>query len=354
MQASPLTVTASQVTCSQKFQGCLTAGFTSALYRSTTTAVVLYILERPHTSDQELSLVHYLTFAIEEHFQALPFDSPMRRRHWDAFGSRVVANTERILELLDRHRTRATFFILGWVAQRYPRLVQEIARCGHEIASHGYQHERVTALTPALFREDVRSAKALLEDLAGCPVAGYRSPGFTITADTLWALSILVEEGHRYDSSIRPLWSHRNGIPALEPRVHTQETPAGYILEVPPTTVPLGGLRWPIAGGSCFRLLPFSLIEFLLHGSDRDGEELVLCFHAWEFDRQPPRMEGPLLSQLLHFLKLHRTEKRLASLLQQFTFVPIRDYLDLSRTVDQHSALQIPAAPVPPMVTDPA
>lgn len=298
--------------------------------------------------------MHYLTFAIEEHFQALPFDSPMRRRHWDAFGSRVAANTERILELLDRHRTRATFFILGWVGQRYPGLVKDIAGGGHEIASHGYQHERVTALTPALFREDVRSAKALLEDLAGCPVVGYRAPGFTITGDTLWALSVLVEEGYRYDSSIRPLWAHQNGIPALEPRVHTQETPAGYIWEVPPTTARLGGLRWPVAGGSGFRLLPFSLIESLLHGSDRDGEDLVLCFYAWEFDRQPPRMEGPLLSQLLHFLKLHRTEKRLASLLQQFAFVPIRDYLDLSRAAAQPSAVEIPASPVTPLLTDPA
>ena len=149
--------------------------------------------------------MHCLTFDIEEHFQVSRFDSPIRRRHWGAFESRVTANTCEVLDLLARYDTKATFFVLGWVAERHPGLIKQIAECGHEIASHGYGHELVTAQTPDLFRADVRQAKQILEDLTGAPVHGYRAPGFTITRETLWALPILAEEGHTYDSSVVPI-----------------------------------------------------------------------------------------------------------------------------------------------------
>jgi polysaccharide deacetylase family protein (PEP-CTERM system associated) len=296
--------------------------------------------------------VHCLTFGVEEHFQVSRFDSPMRRRHWGSFESRVAGNIGRLLELLDQHHTRATFFVLGWVAERRPEMVKAIAACGHEIASHGYNHELVTAQTPILFREDVRKAKVLLEDLTGRPVQGYRAPGFTITSETSWALPILVEEGHTYDSSILPMRQGHGGIPGSSPWRHLRDTSAGLIWEVPPTTVRLAGMRWLVAGGPYFRLLPFSLIRALLDGDNRNGHGLVMYFHAWEFDRNHPRMEGPFLSQLLHFLNFHQTEKRLSALFSQFTFAPIQDLIDQSSMTPMDDSVRFAPAAAPAIATD--
>ena len=209
------------------------------------------------TLHPRITPVHCLTFDIEEHFQVSRFDSPIRRRHWGSFESRVTPNTCKVLDLLARYQTRATFFVLGWVAERHPGLIKQIAECGHEIASHGYGHELVTAQTPELFRADVRKAKQILEDLTGSPVQGYRAPGFTITRETLWALPILAEEGHTYDSSVVPIRHDHCGVPGSDPWHHLKQTSSGPIWELPPSTVNLGGVRLPIAGGSYFRLLPF-------------------------------------------------------------------------------------------------
>ncbi len=296
--------------------------------------------------------VHCLTFEVEEHFQVSRFDSPMRRRHWHSFESRVTANIDRLLDLLDGHGTRATFFVLGWVAERRPDLIKTIASYGHEIASHGYNHELVTAQTPDLFREDVKRAKSLLEDLTGRAITGYRAPGFTITSETPWAPTILAEEGYTYDSSIIPVRNDYRGMSRSWPWCHLRDTPAGYIWEVPPTTARLAGMRFPIAGGSWFRLLPFTVIETLLREIDRQGQSLVMCFHVWEFDCHQPRMEGPVLSQLLHYLNLHKTEPRLVSLLQQFTFGPIQDYIDVSRMAPADQSTRFTATPTPTIATD--
>jgi polysaccharide deacetylase family protein (PEP-CTERM system associated) len=298
------------------------------------------------------SAVHCLTFGVEEHFQVSRFDSPMRRRHWDSFESRVAANIARLLELLDEHHTRATFFVLGWVAERRQELVKTIAGCGHEIASYGYNHELVTAQTPRLFREDIRRAKALLEDLTGRPVQGYRAPGFTITSETAWALPILVEEGYTYDSSILPVRQDHGGMPGSWPWSHLRETSSGPIWEVPPTTARLAGMRWLIAGGPYFRLLPFWLIKALLHGDGCDRHGLVMYFHAWEFDRNHPRMEGPFSSQLLHYMNFHQTERRLSALLKQFAFTPIQDHIDLSRIAPRDLTIRFTPAAAPAIATD--
>ena len=296
--------------------------------------------------------MHCLTFEVEEHFQVLRFDSPMRRRHWHSYESRVDANVGRLLEFLDSHNTKATFFILGWVGERHPALIKSIVGHGHEIASHGYNHEVVTALTPDLFREDVKRAKDLLEGLTGRPVRGYRAPGFTITSETPWALPILAEEGYTYDSSIMPTRHDGSSMPRTGLGCHTRETPPGYLWEIPPTMARLAGMRWPLVG-SAFRLLPFSLIETLLQEMDRSGQDLVMCFHTWEFDQQQPRMDGPVLSQLLHYLNLHQMEPRLASLLRQFTFVPIQDYIEILRTAPTDHSLLFCSSPAQAIVTDP-
>ncbi|MFO0769004.1 MAG: XrtA system polysaccharide deacetylase [Nitrospiraceae bacterium] len=269
--------------------------------------------------------LHSLSFDVEEHFQVSAFESPMRRRHWGQFESRVQANTERILRLLSAKDIRATFFVLGWVAERCPDLVRRIALEGHEVASHGYGHQLVTSLTPEEFREDVRRAKGILEGILSQPVHGYRAPSFTITQQTLWALPILIEEGYCYDSSIFPVVHDRYGVPGANPNVHQIVTSSGELWEAPPSTVTFCGFRLPIAGGGYFRLYPYGILRGFLRRLEREGSSFVMYLHPWELDPDQPRMEGPLLSRVRHYLNLHKTESRLARLLEDFRFAPIRE-----------------------------
>lgn len=267
---------------------------------------------------------HCLSFDIEEHFQVSAFESPMRRRHWEQFESRVEANTERLLGLLSANGVRATFFVLGWVAERYPSLVRRIASGGHEVASHGYGHELITGQTPAAFREDIRKAKGILEGILSRPVLGYRAPSFSITKDTMWATQILVEEGYVYDSSIFPVLHDRYGVPSANPEVHRLLTASGLLWEVPPSTVKYLGVRLPVAGGGYFRLYPYAILRALLRKLESEGSSLVMYMHPWEFDPDQPRMEGSMLSRMRHYLNLDKTESRMQSLLQDFSFAPIR------------------------------
>jgi len=275
--------------------------------------------------------IHCLTFDIEEHFHVTAFDSPMRRRHWNQLESRVQQTTERLLAVLEQEHVRATFFVLGWVAERHPRLVQAIAQHGHEVASHGYAHELITVQTPSRFREDVRRAKGILEDLIGAPVLGYRAPSFTITAETSWAFPILVEEGHHYDSSVSPNQPllptvlRRNDKPRPVGLFQCLPTDAGTLWEIPPSTVRIAGVRMSLAGDGYFRLLPYGLLLRLLKRVDTDDHCFVLCLRSWELDPDQPRMSGPLLARFRHYVNLQKTEGRLAGLLREFRFVPIRD-----------------------------
>ncbi len=270
------------------------------------------------------SAKHSLSFDVEEHFQVSAFESPMRRRHWEQFESRVENNTEKLLGLLDQGGVHATFFILGWVAERYPSLVRRIASAGHEVASHGYAHELITAQTPIAFREDIRKAKGILESILQQPVLGYRAPSFSITKDTMWAIQILVEEGYVYDSSIFPVVHDRYGVPSANPQLHQLSTPAGLLWEVPPSTVKCLGVRLPVAGGGYFRLYPYVVLRALLRKLEGEGSPLVMYMHPWEFDPDQPRMEGSVLSRIRHYLNLTKTEGRMQALLQDFSFAPIR------------------------------
>ena len=224
--------------------------------------------------------VHGLSFDIEEHFQVAAFDCPARRRHWDVFQSRVEKNTHQILDLLESHNVKATMFILGWVAERQRNLIRRIADAGHEIACHGYAHELITSQKPANFREDVRKAKKILEDVAGVQVLGYRAPTFSITKETLWALPILVEEGYLYDSSIVPILHDYYGIPGANPLIHDIETSSGTLREVPPSTCKIGPIQIPIAGGGYFRLFPYRLLQLLLKKMEREGDSLIMYFSS--------------------------------------------------------------------------
>ncbi len=270
-----------------------------------------------------MSVKHCLSFDVEEHFQVSAFESPMRRRHWDTYESRIEKNTSRVLDALACHDTRATFFVLGWVGERFPHLVKQIASAGHEIASHGYGHELITAQTPSAFRNDVRKAKSILEQIVSQPIYGYRAPSFSIMKDTTWALSILAEEGYRYDSSIFPVFHDRYGMPAANPCVHEILTESGVLWEVPPSVVRVFGLNIPVAGGGYFRLYPYFFLRWLLRRVEKQDIPLVMYLHPWELDPGQPRMEGPLVSRIRHYLNLSRTETRLNQLLEDFEFAPI-------------------------------
>lgn len=270
---------------------------------------------------------HCLSFDIEEHFQVSAFESPMRRRSWDYFESRVERNTDRILDLIESRGVRATFFILGWVAERCPLLVKRISAGGHEIASHGYSHELIPSQTLQRFREDVRKTKAILEGLTGQRVYGYRAPSFSITKESIWALSVLCEEGYVYDTSIVPVTHDRYGIPKAVSVVHQRRTESGIIWEVPPSTVSIGGMRMPIGGGGYFRIFPYWLFSKLFRKAEAVNSPLVTYFHPWEIDPDQPRMKGSYLSRFRHYTNLHRTHERLSSLVMDFAFAPIKEVI---------------------------
>jgi polysaccharide deacetylase family protein (PEP-CTERM system associated) len=272
-------------------------------------------------------LRHVLSFDVEEHFQVEAFWSAARRHTWDQLASRVEGNTRKIVDLLSEHSTKATFFVLGWVAERHPGLVKNLAQQGHEIASHGYGHELVHTQTPAQFRKDVRRSKQILEDLIGRQVMGYRAPSFSISPQTKWAISVLIEEGYRYDSSI---YNRFRGTPEIAvPRdgVYQLETEAGTIWEVSPSTMTVGGFQLPVAGGGYFRLLPYAASKICLKNLEKQGSQLVMYLHPWELDPEQPRMDGPVLSKVRHYLNLDKTEQRLRWLLKDFSFAPIKEVI---------------------------
>jgi polysaccharide deacetylase family protein (PEP-CTERM system associated) len=266
-------------------------------------------------------VVNAMTVDVEDYFHASAFDRVVSRSSWAGRDSRVVKNTETLLESFDRAGIHATFFLLGWVAERFPRLVRDIADRGHEIASHGFHHQLIYLLTPEQFREDVRRAKATIEEAAGCTVRGYRAPSFSIVRDSLWALDVLIEEGHSYDASVFPIHHDRYGIPEASRRAHVIERQSGSIVEVPASTVRFGGTNWPIAGGGYFRLLPY---QWTKSGISRvnavDAEPVVFYIHPWEIDPEQPRLPVSRLTRWRHYRGLDQTAARLDQLMKDFRF----------------------------------
>jgi polysaccharide deacetylase family protein (PEP-CTERM system associated) len=269
------------------------------------------------------------TVDVEDYFQVDAFSDVIPVSAWDSFESRVVANTSRLLDLLDEHQVRGTFFVLGWIAQRHAALVQAIAARGHEVASHGMSHQQVFTQSPAVFRQETRDSKRLLEDLIQVPVLGYRAATYSITRQSLWALDILQEEGFLYDSSIFPVRHDRYGIPDARTVPHRLETPGGKtIVEYPLTAVPILGVNLPVAGGGYFRLFPYGVTRWGLRRVRAEGRSLVFYLHPWEVDPGQPRVAGARRrSRFRHYLNLDRTLPRLHRLLQDFQFGTMRDCL---------------------------
>ncbi len=266
---------------------------------------------------------HYFTVDVEEHFQVLALAPYVPRERWESLESRVARNVDRLLDLLARHGATATFFTLGWVAERRPAMVRAIAAAGHEVASHGYDHRRVTELTPPEFREQVRRTKGILEGLSGRPCDGFRAPSYSIVAGREWALDVLVEEGYRYDSSLFPIRRPGYGYAGGGRDPHWLERPAGRLLEVPPATLRWLGVNLPGAGGAYFRLLPPQLVRSALRAAERRGQPGTFFLHPWEIDAEQPRFAVPLLTRVRHYGGLAGVWRRLERLLEEFRFVSI-------------------------------
>ena len=262
-------------------------------------------------------LTNALTIDVEDYFQVSAFAPYIRRDEWDARPCRVERNVDRILELLAEREVKATFFTLGWVAERYPQLVKRIVRGGHELASHGYGHERASDLDPAAFTDDVTRAKAILEDLGGLPVLGYRAPSFSIGRGNLWAFDVLARAGYRYSSSIYPIAHDHYGMPE-SPRFAYRM--ANDLLEVPVTTLRVGGRNLPSSGGGYFRLLPYAVSRWMIGRVNRaDQEAAVFYFHPWEIDAGQPRIAGiNAKTRFRHYVNIPRMEGRLQALLRDF------------------------------------
>ncbi|MFN0123373.1 MAG: XrtA system polysaccharide deacetylase [Blastocatellia bacterium] len=270
-----------------------------------------------------------LTVDVEDYYQVEAFSGLISREEWPRWESRVERNTRNLLELFARHNVRATFFTLGWVAERHPQMIRDMVAAGSEVACHGFEHRLIYQQTPAQFREDVRRAKQILEDISGKDVTGYRAPSYSITSRSLWALDVLIEEGFRYDSSIFPIHHDRYGMPDAERFPHALVCPAGTILEFPPSTVRLLGMNWPVSGGGYFRLLPYSVFSRGFRRINETERQAAIFFiHPWEVDPDQPVVPAPRLSTLRHRLNLHRTTGRLRRLLTDFSFAPVSDILN--------------------------
>ena len=278
----------------------------------------------------EPRVVNAMTVDVEDYFHVSVFDGVIPRGDWERLESRVSSNTSRLLDVFGEHGVRGTFFILGWVAERHPDLVRRIAAAGHEIASHGYGHRLVYDQMPAAFRDDVRRAKALLEDAAGSRVYGYRAPSYSIVPQSLWALDILIQEGYTYDSSIFPIRHDRYGIPVSGRHPYPIDRPAGRITEAPASTTILAGMNLPVAGGGYFRLLPYEWTRWgIARVNASEARPAIFYLHPWEIDPDQPRLPCGLLSRLRHYRNLDRTEERLRRLLHDFSWAPMRAVLPL-------------------------
>ena len=274
------------------------------------------------------STAHIFTVDVEEYFQVSAFEHVVSRADWGALPSRVERTTDLLLDLLAHRGMTGTFFTLGWIADKHPAVVRRIADAGHEVASHGWWHRRVTSLTPDEFRDDVRSSRALLQDASGQAVLGFRAPSFSIVPGGEWAFDVLLEEGYAYDSSLFPIRRPDYGYPGALPHPHAIERPAGTLIELPLATTTWMGVRVPAAGGGYFRHFPYALTRRAFRRCAAAGTPGVFYIHPWEIDPGQPRVDAlPPLYRFRHYVGLDRCEARFASLLSDFAWSSMSDLL---------------------------
>lgn len=269
-------------------------------------------------SDERLNA---LTVDVEDYFHVAALSDAIDRSDWPKMPTRVDRNTRRLLDLFDERSVRGTFFVLGWVAERFPDLVREIGRRGHEVACHGMSHALIYDQTPEQFEVETRRSKAVLEDVTGERIIGYRAASYSITERSLWALDIILDAGFEYDSSIVPARHDLYGIPGAEPMPHRLLTPSGrQIVEFPPTTIKIFGQSVPVGGGGYFRIYPYALTRYLLTRAMNGAQPFIFYIHPWEIDPDQPRVAAGPLSRFRHYVNLSRCEGRLIRLLEDFRF----------------------------------
>ena len=276
-----------------------------------------------------MSLINALTVDVEDYFQVSAFADRISRKDWDKLDCRVVANTDKLLSIFENHEVQGTFFILGWVAERYPALVRRIHSAGHEIASHGYWHQLVYDLTPEEFAKDLQDSREAIANACGVEAIAYRAPSFSITEKSLWAIDILAENGFKTDSSIFPISGHdRYGVPDAKKEIHTLETRYGAIKEFPPTAWQFGRLPLPVGGGY-FRLFPLRLTSHAISKINAEGRPAMFYTHPWEFDPEQPRVPGlPKSTRFRHYVGLSKTVKRLKKMLDQSKFGTVTESIN--------------------------
>ena len=273
------------------------------------------------------NLVDGLSVDLEDYFQVEAFAVKIPRSRWPLFNSRIRCNTSRTLELLGRHGWRATFFVLGWLAEREPTLIREVSGAGHELACHSHLHRPLYTLRANEFREDLRRSRDAIENASGTKVVGFRAPTFSITQQSKWALEVLAEEGFEYDSSIFPVHHDRYGIPDAPRWIHREQLPSGKtIWEIPPSTVRVGNVNLPFGGGGYLRLLPMSFTRWAIRATHRrEKQPVIVYFHPWELDPDQPRLKGSWKSKLRHYHGLDKTARRLSEILSRGKFQPLLD-----------------------------
>lgn len=265
------------------------------------------------------AVVNAISIDVEDYFQVSAFEHHIPRQDWPTLECRVEANMERILELLNIRGIKATFFVLGWIAERYPQIVRSIVAGGHELASHGYQHQRVFNLTPDEFRQDISRTKGLLEDLGSVSVIGYRAPSYSIGEQNLWAHEVLDSVGYQYSSSIYPIAHDHYGMPSASRFIYSPIETSTF-LEIPITTTDLMGKRWPAGGGGYFRLFPYAISQWMVQRvNEHDKMPCIFYFHPWEIDPGQPRQKGiSLKTRFRHYVNLNRMESKLKRLADDF------------------------------------
>lgn len=268
-----------------------------------------------------MAIKNALTVDVEDYFQVSAFAKNVNQQDWDKYPLRVEKNTQRLMDIFDDAQVKATFFVLGWVADRNRDLIKEIAERGHEVASHGYSHQLIYNQSLDVFREETIRSKLLLEDIIQAPVRGYRAASYSITRDSLWALDILAEAGFDYDSSIFPVRHDRYGIPDANEVPHVLKTPLGHsLVEFPLSTAKIFNYKLPIAGGGYFRLYPYALTRAGLRQVNSRKQPFIFYLHPWEIDPDQPNIETSRFSRFRHYNNLEKCELRLQRLLRDFQF----------------------------------
>ncbi|MFM7348115.1 MAG: XrtA system polysaccharide deacetylase [Erythrobacter sp.] len=285
---------------------------------------------------RDLPIVNALSVDVEDWFQVGAFENVIARGDWDAIRTRVADNVERVIDLFAEADVKATFFTLGWVAKRHPAMIRRIAEAGHELASHGYDHARVFTFSPSEFADDIRKARAIIEDCAGVPVTGYRAPSFSIDHRTPWAFDVLAEHGYAYSSSVAPVVHDHYGWPEA-PRFAFRPLASAPLVEIPVTTAMLGGRRVAAGGGGFFRVLPYAFSRWAIRQVNREEQRpAVFYFHPWEVDPDQPRVEhAPLRSRVRHYTGLAKIAGKLGELVHEFAWARMDEVaaVEAARTV---------------------